>query len=106
MKCNLKECKKNHEIYDALTLTVEEIANLDTSIHHLLQEGFAGATEDSLTIKEWYYPLASTGIEVKSQGVESEDDENYHCLQCDKEIFEEEFLENSGLCNRCSRLPH
>lgn len=103
MKCNLKECKKNHEIYDALTLTPEEIGKLDTSIHHLLQEGFAGATEDSATIKEWYYPLTSAGIEVQAQELKSEEDENYHCIQCDKEIFEEEFLENSGLCNQCSR---
>ena len=103
MKCNQRECKKDHEIYDALTLTPEEIENLDTSIHHLLQEGFAGATEDSGTIKEWYFPLTSAGVEVHAQESESEEDEKYHCTQCDKEIFEEEFLENSGLCNHCSR---
>ena len=106
MKCNLKECKKNHEIYDASTLTPEEIGNLDTSIHHLLQEGFAGASEGSTTIKEWYYPLTSAGNKVQAQELESEEEENYHCIQCDKEVLEEEFLENSGLCNQCSRLAH
>ena len=104
MKCNQKECKKNHEIYDALTLTPEEIGNLDTSIHHLLQEGFAGATEDSTTIKEWYYPLTSATIEAQAQepDLEEEEEEKYHCIQCDKEIPEEEYLENSGLCNQCA----
>jgi len=106
MKCNLKECKKDHEINDASTLTPEEMGNLDTSIHHLLQEGFAGATEDSTTIKEWYYPLTSAGVKVQAQELESEDEENYHCIQCDKEVLEEEFLENSGLCNQCSRMAH
>jgi hypothetical protein len=99
MKCNLKECKKDHEIYGASTLTLEEIGDLDTSIHHLLQEGFAGATEDSTTIKEWYYPLTSATIKVQAQ--ESEEEEMYHCIHCDKEMPEEEYLENSGLCNQC-----
>jgi hypothetical protein len=101
MKCNLKECKKNHEIYDASTLTPEEIRNLDTSIHHLLKEGFAGAAEDSTTIKEWYYPLTSVTNEDRAEEFDSEEEEKYHCIRCDKKIPEEEFLENTGLCNQC-----
>jgi len=104
MKCNLKECKKDHEIYDVLTLTPEEVEKLDVSVHHLLEEGFAGATEDSTTIKEWYYPLTPTTSECRAQELESEqyeEEEKCHCIRCDKKISEEEYLENTGLCNQC-----
>jgi len=101
MKCNLKECRKNHEIYDASTLTSEEIGNLDASIHHLLKEGFAGATEDSTTIKEWYYPLTPTTNGGQAEEFDSEDEEKYHCIHCGKKIPEEEYLDNTGLCSQC-----
>ena len=102
MRCNVKECKKDHEIYDALTLTPEEKEELDTSIHHLLKEGFAGATEDSTTIKEWYYPLTPNAEDVR-EDFDSEDEEEYHCTRCDKKIVEVEYLENTGLCRHCVR---
>jgi hypothetical protein len=101
MKCNVKECKKDHEIYDASTLTHEEIVTLDASVHHLLKEGFAGATEDSTTIKEWYYPLTTTAHEGRAEEFESEEEEKYHCIRCEKKIPEEEYLENTGLCDHC-----
>src|SRR5208337_3576828 len=101
MKGNLKECKKDHEIYDASTLTSEEVGNLDTSIHHLLTEGFAGASEDSNTIKEWYYPMTHAATGGQAQELESEEEEKYRCIHCDKEIPEEEYFENIGLCNQC-----
>ena len=101
MRCNVKDCKKDHEIYDASTLTSEEIGNLDTSVHHLLKEGFAGATEDSTTIKEWYYPMTTTTNEDQAEEFESEEEEEYRCINCGKKIPEEEYLDNTGLCSQC-----